>query len=126
MVKKTAIRDEEIFTNVVDYGVPRRDRPKLAKVSYKELKSGIVTVGDNKISVSSLSSLKTARKVASTLKDWIDAGEFFLSAPVESLPLDSKFKAMKQTEATAYVANVMQAAVTCKETEALVQLPNAS
>ena len=25
LVKKTAIRDEEIFTNVVDYGVPRRD-----------------------------------------------------------------------------------------------------
>jgi L-aspartate semialdehyde sulfurtransferase len=117
LVKKTAIRDEEIFTNVVDYGVPRRDRPKLAKVNYKELKSGSVTVGDRKIRVSSLSSLKTARKVASTLKDWIDRGEFFMSAPVERLPLDSKFKPMKQTEATSFVANVMQAAITCTESE---------
>ena len=119
LAKKTAIRDEEIFTNVVDYGVPRRERPKLAKVNYKELKSGSVTVGERKIRVSSLSSLKTARQVAFTLKEWIDAGEFFLSAPVETLPLDTKFKGMKQTEPTAYVANVMQAAVTCKETEAV-------
>ena len=117
LVKKTAIRDEEIFTNVVDYGVPRRDRPKLAKVSYKDLKSGNVTVGDRKIRVSSLSSLKTARKVAATLKTWIDNGEFFLSAPVERLPLDSVFRPMKQTEATAFVVNVMQKAVTCSESE---------
>ena len=117
LVKKTAIRDEEIFTNVVDYGVPRRDRPKLAKVSYKELKSGSVTLGEQKIRVSSLSSLKTARKVALTLKSWIDNGEFFLSAPVERLPLDGVFRPMKQTEATAFVVNVMQKAVTCGESE---------
>lgn len=119
LVRKTAIRDEEIFTNVVDYGVPRRDRPKLAKVSYKELKLGSVTVGDKKIRVSSLSSLKTARKVAATLKQWIADGEFFLSLPVERLPLDTVSKSMKQTEATAFVVHVMQRAVTCKETEAI-------
>jgi L-aspartate semialdehyde sulfurtransferase len=113
LARKTAIRDEEVFTSVVDYGVPRRDRPKLAKVSYKELKSGSVTVDGKKIRVSSLSSLKTARKVASTLKEWIENGEFFLSAPVERLPLDSTFKPMKQTEATPFVVNVMQNAVTC-------------
>jgi L-aspartate semialdehyde sulfurtransferase len=117
LVKKTAIRDEEIFTNVVDYGVPRRDRPKLQKVSYKELKSGNLSVNGRKIRVSSLSSLKTARNVAATLKTWIDEGVFFLSAPVERLTLDSKFKPMKQTQATAFVANVMQTAVTCKATE---------
>jgi CBS domain-containing protein len=117
LAKKTAIRDEEIFTNVVDYGVPRRDRPKLAKVSYKELKSGAVTVEGKKIKVSSLSSLKTARKIAGTLKQWIDQGEFFLSAPVERLPLDTVFKPMKQTEATSFVADVMQSAVTCRENE---------
>ena len=117
LVKKTAIRDEEIFTNVVDYGVPRRDRPKLAKVSYKELKSGSITVGDRRIRVSSLSSLKTARKIAGTLKSWIENGEFFLTAPVERLPVDSVFKPMRQTEEVSFVANVMQKAVTCSETE---------
>jgi L-aspartate semialdehyde sulfurtransferase len=116
LAKKTSIRDEEIFTNVVDYGVPRRDRPKLQKVSYKELKSGSINVCDKKIRVSSLSSLKTARKVATTLKDWIEQGEFFLTAPAERLPLDSVFRPMKQTE-IAFVANVMQKAVTCKEND---------
>jgi uncharacterized protein (DUF39 family)/CBS domain-containing protein len=117
LAKKTAVRDEEIFTNVIDYGVPRKDRPKLAKVSYKELKSGRITVDGRRIRVSSLSSLKTARKVAATLKTWIETGEFYLTSPVERLPLDSVFRPMKQTEETSFVANVMQKAVTCSEDE---------
>lgn len=119
LAKKTAIRDEEIFTNVVDYGVPRRDRPVLARVSYKELKSGSITIGDRRIRVSSLSSLKTARKIAATLKRWIEEGEFYLTAPVERLPLDTVFKPMRQTEEVSFVANVMQKAITCKENETL-------
>ncbi len=117
LAKKTAIKDEEIFTNVVDYGVPRKNRPKLAEVSYKELKSGSITVNDQRIRVSSLSSLKTARKIAGTLQSWITHGEFFLTAPVERLPIDSVFKPMPQTEETPFVANVMQEAVTCSESE---------
>lgn len=117
LVKKTAIRDEEIFTNVVDYGVPRRDRPKLAKVNYKELKSGSITVNDKKIKVSSLSSLKTAKKISNTLKQWISEGDFFLSLPVERLPVGGVFKAMRQTETTPFVFNVMQKAVTCTVNE---------
>ncbi len=117
LAKKTAVRDEEIFTNVIDYGVPRKDRPKIAKVSYKELKSGAIIVDGRKIRVSSLSSLKTARKVSATLKTWIETGEFYLTSPVERLPLDSVFRPMKQTEETSFVANVMQKAVTCSEDE---------
>jgi len=119
LAKKTAIRDEEIFTNVVDYGAPRRDRPKLRKVSYKELKSGAITIDGKRVRVSSLSSLKTARKIAATLKAWIENGSFYLTAPVECLPLDSVFKPMKQTEETPFVASVMHSAVTCKENEAI-------
>jgi uncharacterized protein (DUF39 family)/CBS domain-containing protein len=117
LAKKTAIRDEQIFTDIVDYGVPRRDRPKLRKVSYKELKSGAITIDGKKIRVSSLSSLKTAKKIAGTLKSWIENGSFYLTAPVERLPLDSVFKPMKQTEETPFVASVMHSAVTCKENE---------
>ncbi len=119
LAKKTAIRDKEIFTHVVDYGVPRRDRPKLGKVSYKELKSGAITINDKRIRVSSLSSLKTAKKIAGTLKSWIENGSFYLTSPVERLPIDSIFKPMKQTEETIFVANVMHAAVTCKENEGI-------
>jgi CBS domain-containing protein len=117
LAKKTAVRDEEIFTNIVDYGVPRRDRPKLRRVSYKELKSGAVTIDGKRVKVSALSSLKTARKIAQTLKAWIKNGEFFLTSPVERLPLDSTFKPMRETEATPFVASVMHTAVTCRENE---------
>jgi uncharacterized protein (DUF39 family) len=119
LAKKTAIRDEEIFTDIVDYGVPRRDRPKLGKVSYKELKSGAITVNGKRVRVSSLSSLKTARKIAATLKAWIEGGSFYLTAPVERLPVDSVFRSMRQTEETPFVANVMHSAVTCRENEAI-------
>lgn len=117
LAKKTAIRDEEILTDIVDYGIPRRDRPKLGKVSYKELKSGLITIGDKKVRVSSLSSLKTARKIAETLKSWIQNASFYLSSPVERLPTDAVLKPMKQTEEIAFVSSVTHAAVTCKEDE---------
>jgi uncharacterized protein (DUF39 family)/predicted transcriptional regulator len=117
MAKKTAIKDEEIFTNIVDYGVARRDRPKLGRISYKELKSGSITVDGKKVKVNALSSLKTARKISQTLKQWIENGEFQLTMPVERLPLDSVFKPMRETEATPFVASVMHAAVPCKENE---------
>ena len=124
LAKKTAIRDEEIFTSIVDYGVPRRDRPKLRKVSYKELKSGTITVDDKKVRVSSLSSLKNAKTIAAILKSWIQNGEFFLTAPVERLPVDSVVKPMRQIGETPFVASVMQTAVTCyanEETRAIAE-----
>jgi len=117
LAKKTAILDEEIVTDIVDYGIPRRERPKLGKVSYKELKSGAITIDDKKVRVSSLSSLKTARKIAEILKSWIENSSFYLSAPAESLPTDTVCKPMKQTEEMAFVNSVTHAAVTCTEDE---------
>jgi L-aspartate semialdehyde sulfurtransferase len=115
LVKKTAIRDSQIFTDVVDYSVMRRDRPKLKQVTYEELKSGSITVGDRKIRVSSLSSLKMAKKVSRTLKSWIDEGQFFLTSPIEQLPKDTVFKPMRQTREIPFVSNVMHPAVKCLE-----------
>jgi len=117
LAKKTGIRDSEIFTDVVDYSVPRRDRPKLRQVSYKELKSGSIVVGDKKIRVSSLSSIKMAKKVSQTLKTWIEGGSFLLTAPVERLSTDSVFKPMRQTEEIPFVVSVMHPAITCTEDE---------
>jgi L-aspartate semialdehyde sulfurtransferase len=117
LVRKTAIRDSEIFTDVIDYSVMRRDKPKLRKVSYAELKSGSITVNDKRVRVSSLSSLKMAKKVARTLKSWIDDGQFTLTAPIERLPLDTTVKPMRQTQEIPFVSNVMHPAVTCMENE---------
>jgi CBS domain-containing protein len=117
LAKKTAIRDSEIMTDVVDYSVPRRDRPKLRQVSYKELKSGSIIINNKKVRVSSLSSLKMARKVTRTLKSWIEEGSFLLTSPVERLPTDSVFKPMRQTQEIPFVVDVMHPAVTCTEDE---------
>ncbi|MDR0318791.1 MAG: homocysteine biosynthesis protein [Nitrososphaerota archaeon] len=117
LVRKTAIRDTEIFTDVIDYSVMRRDRPKLCKVSYAELKSGTITVNDKRVRVSSLSSLKMAKKVAHNLKNWIEESQFTLTAPIERLPLDTVFKPMRQTQEIPFVSNVMHLAVTCMENE---------
>jgi len=117
LVRKTAIRDTEIFADVIDYSVMRRDRPKLCKVSYAALKSGIIAVNDKRIRVSSLSSLKMARKVSQTLKSWIDEGQFTLTAPIERLSRDTVFKPMRQTQEIPFVSSVMHPVVTCMENE---------
>jgi uncharacterized protein (DUF39 family) len=117
LAKKTAILDEEIITDIVDYGIPRRERPKLGKVSYEELKSGTITINDKEVRVSPLSSLKTARKIAEILKSWIENSTFYLSAPTENLPTDTVCKPMKQTEEIAFVNSVTHPAVTCTEDE---------
>jgi len=117
LAKKVSITDGEILTDIVDYGVPRRDRPKLGRVSYEELKSGKITVGDRTVRVSPLSSLKTARLIAETLKGWIEEGTFYLSAPAEGLPTATVFRPMRQTREVAFVENLVQSAVTCREDE---------
>ena len=117
LAKKTALRDEEIFTDIVDYGVPRRDRPKLGKVSYATLKSGEVTINDRKVKVSSMSSLKKAKKISCILKSWIEDGTFYLSAPSETLPTNSVCNPMKQSDEIVLVSTVAQAAVTCSVDE---------
>jgi uncharacterized protein (DUF39 family) len=115
LVEKVAIRDEDIFTEIIDYGIPRRDRGLIRRVSYQELKSGKINIKDRNVKVSSLSSLKTAKTISETLKSWIQEGEFLLSAPVKRLPTDTEFKPMKQTKEIAFVEDILQEAITCKE-----------
>ncbi len=115
LARKTVIKDSEIFTNVVDYGVPRRDRPILKSVSYKELKSGYIELNNNQVKCSSLSSLSYARRIANKLKRWIEDGIFFLNPPAETLPKDTKFKPMKQTSELKFVKDLKRNAVICYE-----------
>jgi uncharacterized protein (DUF39 family)/CBS domain-containing protein len=98
LAKKTAIRDADIVTEVIDYGVGRRERPVLRKVTYEELKSGKIELEGKEVFTSPLSSFSVAQRVADELKRRIERGEFFLSAPVERLPTDTVVKPMKQPE----------------------------
>lgn len=115
LARKTAIKDDEIITEVVDYGIPRRNRPILKKVSYKELKSGYIELNDKNVKCSSLSSLYHARKIANELKKWIEEGIFFLNPPAETLPKDTKFKPMKQISELKFVKDLKRNAVICYE-----------
>ncbi|MCJ7720260.1 MAG: homocysteine biosynthesis protein, partial [Candidatus Hadarchaeum sp.] len=58
VAKTTGVSDEDIKTNLTDYGIPRKDRPILREVTYAELKSGKVKIDGVEAPVSSLSSLK--------------------------------------------------------------------
>lgn len=98
MAKKTGICDADIITELIDYGVSRRERPVLRKVSYEELKSGRIELEGKEVPTSPLSSFFVASKVAEELKGRIEQGRFFLSTPVERLPTDTVFKPMKQAE----------------------------
>jgi len=113
LAKKTAIKNEDILTDIVDYGVPRRDRPILKQVSYKELESGYVEINGKKVKCSSLSSLYYARKIAETLKKWIQEGKFFLNPPAETLPTNTIYKPMKQTSKLKFVKDLKRQAIKC-------------
>jgi len=88
MAAYTGISDEDLFTQIVDYG---NDYPKgvgrsLGQVSYAELKSGTITLEDKTIPTVPISSIVRAREIADTLKEWIRKGDFLLGEPQFTLP----------------------------------------
>lgn len=88
MAAFTGVSDEQIFTQVIDYGVdyPKGVAKSLAQVSYAELKSGAITVNGESIPTVPLSSMVRAREIADTLKKWIQDGQFLLGEPQMLLP----------------------------------------
>ncbi len=106
LAKATAITDEQISTKVLDYGVPRRDRPVVKETNYAELRSGSINLNGRDVPVSPLSSFKLSGKIAETLKDWILKGEFLPSLPIERLSRDVMFKPMKAETAIPFVEDI--------------------
>ncbi|MCP4219886.1 MAG: hypothetical protein GY765_34965, partial [bacterium] len=51
-----------------------------------QLKSGEIEVAGKKVPTAPLSSLPGARKIAETLKEWIQSGKFHLGEPVDHFP----------------------------------------
>jgi uncharacterized protein (DUF39 family) len=91
IMQKCAISDEEIFAEMVDYSLPS-GRTCMQRYSYAQLRSGSIEYQGKKIRTSSLSSLAGARKVAETLKSWIEDGDFTLNKPSKMLPREGKVK----------------------------------
>jgi len=79
---------EKMFAPVVDYSTayPERKPDILAKVSYAELFSGKIRIGNRVVPAGSLSSFFMARRIAETLKNWITNQKFMLTNPVAKIP----------------------------------------
>lgn len=88
IVRFTAIRDEEIFTQVVDYSedYPYGTGKILGEVNYGELKSGVIKVLGRRVPTASLSSYSKAKKICEILKEDILKGRFLLTEAVAKLP----------------------------------------
>ncbi|MGB3211944.1 MAG: homocysteine biosynthesis protein [Desulforhopalus sp.] len=88
MAAYTGVSDENLFTQVVDYGYDYTNgiARSYGEVSYAELKSGEIVVNGKKVKTAPLSSIVKARKIAEILKKTISEGRFLLNKPAELLP----------------------------------------
>lgn len=88
MAMYTGISDDEIVTQVVDYGLdyPSGKGRPLAEVTYRELRSGSIRINGKEVPTAPLSSQARAREIALKLKEWVGNGRFLLSEPQEMLP----------------------------------------
>jgi len=90
MVEFLKVSDEELFTEIYDYSVQRRNKPSYGRVSYGQLRSGSIAIKGKKVPTGSLSSYSKALEIANLLKEWIQKGSFLLSNPVAPLPFEEK------------------------------------
>lgn len=88
MARYTAISDDEIFTQIVDYAhdYPNGVSKSHGQVSYTELKSGRIRLNGKDVPTVPLSSLVKAREIADILKNKISQGKFLLGEPQFTLP----------------------------------------
>lgn len=88
MAAYTGISDEEIFTQIIDYGndYPNGISKSYGQVSYAELKSGFINIKGKKVPTVPLSSHVKAEEIANILKEWISKEKFLLGEPQFTLP----------------------------------------
>jgi uncharacterized protein (DUF39 family) len=107
IVRSTAVRDEDIEVDLLDYGIPSRNRPAVRKVNYAELRSGIVEVNGEEIRTSSLSSYRKAKDVAETLKGWVEQGKMTLVLPTRPIIPETRVKPMHESVHGPRVLDIM-------------------
>ena len=118
VVRATAVRDEGISVDILDYSVPSRSRPAIRSATYAELRSGSVEINGEEVRTSSLSSFRGARKVAAELKDWVEKGTMELALPTRLIDATRQAKPMHQTKKGARVLDIMdRSVITIGETE---------
>jgi CBS domain-containing protein len=106
-VRATAVRDEDIFIDVVDYGIPSRSRPSLKSVSYAELKSGFVELNGEEVRTSSLSSYRKAREVAQLVKSWVEKEMLHICLPTRRIDTTKNAMPLRETVQGPRVLDIM-------------------
>ncbi|HIH96650.1 MAG TPA: hypothetical protein HA348_04115 [Thermoplasmata archaeon] len=86
MVESVSINNEDIYVDIVDYGILSRNNPALGRTTYANLRKGSITLRGKKIPTAPVSSYAKAREIAGVLKSWIQNGDFLLTKPVQKLP----------------------------------------
>jgi L-aspartate semialdehyde sulfurtransferase len=118
VVRATAVRDEDISVDILDYSVPSRSRPVVRKATYAELRSGMVDLNGEEVRTSSLSSFRRARKVALELKGWVESGKMELALPTRPIDPAKAARPMHQTVPGPRVLDIMdRSVITISETE---------
>ncbi len=92
IMKSVSVKDEDIWTEIIDYSFPHLKKPSLGRVNYKQLREGKITVQGKDVYTSPLSSYAKAREIAQKLKEEILKGEFLLQEPIQKFPKENKFK----------------------------------
>ncbi len=100
VLKRTCVRDRDIFAPVVDYGhdYPQNTGRIITRVSYAQLRTGEIEIEGKKIAVGSLSSYHKAVEIANLLADEIRRGDFLLAQPIAYLPRDIAMKRLVKRE----------------------------
>lgn len=95
ILKRTAIRNRDIQTNIFDYAVQSKNRPVLKRVNYEELLSGTVELEGKTIKTVSLSSISKAREIIESMNQWLRSGEMLLQRPIQDLPKRNGLNGLK-------------------------------
>ncbi len=96
IARRVSIRNDQIETSVLDYGSP--GSPKLGQVTYAELRTGFIRIGEHKVRTAPVASLAKAREIAALLKSQLQAGQFELTRPVQMFPSTASLKSLKEME----------------------------
>lgn len=94
MARRVSISNRDIKTSVLDYGSP--GTPKLAEVTYEQLRSGTIEVNGQTVRTAPVASLNKARQIAEILKKQVQDGSFLLQEPVQMFPNNTSLKGLKE------------------------------
>ncbi len=91
MVEFLKIKNSEIYTEIIDYSVQRRNKPSYGKVNYEQLRSGKIKINGKTVQTGSISSYFIALEISNLLKNKIKTGNFYLTNFIAPIPLDEKY-----------------------------------